>query len=123
MIDWLLQGDLAIEYQSRRDLLGEDRKDLQQRMIHEGWGKAFLAKRKTDGVWGQDFYQPKWTSTHYTLLDLRNLNISPQAEAARESILNVLDHYLALDGGIKLGPSTTARSDVCVNGMFLNYAC
>lgn len=26
------------------------------------------------------------------------------------------------DGGIPLGPSTTQHSDVCVNGMFLNYA-
>jgi hypothetical protein len=26
------------------------------------------------------------------------------------------------DGGIRLGPSTSNRSDICVNGMFLNYA-
>jgi hypothetical protein len=34
----------------------------------------------------------------------------------------VLDSHKAKDGGIKLGPSTSEYSDVCVNGMFLNYA-
>jgi hypothetical protein len=27
-----------------------------------------------------------------------------------------------MDGGIQLGPSTAQASDICVNGMFLNYA-
>ncbi|WP_222942487.1 hypothetical protein [Arenibacter arenosicollis] len=34
----------------------------------------------------------------------------------------VLASSKAEDGGIKLGPSTSVHSDVCVNGMFLNYA-
>ena len=34
----------------------------------------------------------------------------------------VLRDGKAVDGGIPLGPSTAHHSDVCVNGMFLNYA-
>jgi hypothetical protein len=34
----------------------------------------------------------------------------------------VLQKGKAEDGGIPLGPSTAVRSDICVNGMFLNYA-
>ncbi|MBT8315507.1 MAG: hypothetical protein KJP26_13690 [Maribacter sp.] len=122
LIEWLLKGDVSIQYQVHRDLLGVDRKDLQDRIATEGWGKRFLIKRKPNGHWGQRFYQPKWTSTHYTLLDLRNLNLDSGNVKVRETIGMVLDGNKSEDGGIRLGPSTSAHSDVCVNGMFLNYA-
>lgn len=122
IIEWLLEGDVSIQYQVYRDLLGTDRKDLQDRIAHEGWGKQFLSKRNPDGHWGARFYQPKWISTHYTLLDLRNLDLSQENEVVKETIGRVLETCAAGDGGIKLGPSTSVHSDVCVNGMFLNYA-
>ncbi len=122
IIAWLLKGDVSIQYQVYRDLLGNDRKDLQDRIATEGWGKQFLSKRRPDGHWGQRFYQPKWTSSHYTLLDLRNLNLAPWNEEMKETIEIILNTSKAVDGGIRLGPSTSVHSDVCVNGMFLNYA-
>ncbi len=122
LINWLLSGDVSIQYQTRRDLLGEDRQDLQQKIKSEGWGKEFLAMRKPNGHWGDRFYQPKWISTHYTLLDLRNLYLHPENRPVRETIHMVLNSSMAADGGIKLGPSTSKHSDVCVNAMFLNYA-
>lgn len=118
----MLQGDVSIQYQVHRDLLKNDRKDLQDRIAKEGWGKQFLSKRKSNGHWGDRFYQPKWISSHYTLLDLRNLGLSPENEKVKETIEMVLATCKAEDGGIQLGPSTSAHSDVCVNGMFLNYA-
>lgn len=122
VIEWLLQGDVAIQYQVCRDLLGKDERHLRDRIAHEGWGEQLLSKRNANGHWGQRFYQPKWISTHYTLLDLRHLNLDPGNEIARESIALVLKESKAEDGGIQLGPSTAKHSDVCVNGMFLNYA-
>ncbi|MBT8183175.1 MAG: hypothetical protein KJO53_16465 [Eudoraea sp.] len=122
ILEWLLKGDVSIQYQVYRDLLGTNRKDLQERIAYEGWGKQFLSKRKPNGNWGDRFYQPKWISTHYTLLDLRNLNLSPTHKLVKESIAQVLKTSKAEDGGIQLGPSTSHHSDVCVNGMFLNYA-
>ncbi|NNK80721.1 MAG: hypothetical protein HKO93_04415, partial [Flavobacteriales bacterium] len=122
LIDWLLKGDVSIQYQVHRDLLGEERPDLQTRITAEGWGKRFLDKRRLDGHWGDRFYQPKWTSTHYALLDLRNLNPISNIPEVNESIEKVLKDQLAADGGIELGPSTADHSDVCVNAMFLNYA-
>jgi hypothetical protein len=121
IIEWLLKGDVSIQYQVYRDLLGTDRKDLQDRISNEGWGKKFLSKRKPNGHWGDRFYQPKWISTHYTLLDLRNLNPNPNNKLVKESIEQVLNTSKAEDGGIQLGPSTYHHSDVCVNGMLLNY--
>lgn len=122
IIEWLLKGDVSIKYQAYRDLLGVERKDLQSRIASEGWGKQFLLKRKSTGHWGIRFYQPKWISSHYTLLDLRNLNLNPDNPVVRETIDLTLDSAIADDGGIQLRPSTSAHSDVCVNGMFLNYA-
>ena len=122
IIEWLLTSDVSLQYQVQRDLLGHDRKDLQDRIAHEGWAKQFLSKRKPDGHWGDRFYQPKWISSHYTLLDLGNLILCPSNNLVKESIELVLHHSKAEDGGIQLGPSTSRYSDVCVNGMFLNYA-
>jgi len=120
--DWLLQGDVAIQYQTHRDLLGTQRPDLRARIVHEGWGKRYLDHRNPDGSWGQEFYRPKWTSTHYTLLELMALCIDPHHHLINESVKNIALQYKAMDGGIGCSRKA-AKSDACVNGMFLNYAC
>ncbi|UJW85013.1 hypothetical protein [Devosia sp. SL43] len=121
VLDWLLSGDISIQYQVRRDLLGEDDPRLLARIAEEGWGAGFLARRNADGSWGQRFYQPKWTSSHYTLLDLRTLGLPPDNALARASVHKIAVEEKIGDGGI--GPTRTIKlSDVCVNGMFLNYA-
>jgi hypothetical protein len=120
-VAWLLAGDASIAYQTRRDLRGVDDPHLQGRIATSGWGAEFLKRRKPDGGWGRAFYQPKWTSTHYTLLDLRTLCMRPDHPDVRESIHLVALNEKAPDGGIAAA-KTAPRSDVCVNGMFLNYA-
>jgi len=122
LIDWLLEGDVAIQYQTRRDLLGEDLPALQARIAQEGWGAAFLQARNESGHWGRGFYQIKWISSHYTLLDLKNLALAPNHPLPRETIRLILRENVAADGGVNPARSI-AQSDVCVNGMFLNYAC
>jgi hypothetical protein len=121
VLDWLQAGDVSIQYQTRRDLLGEDDPVLRARVATEGWGRRLLAARNSDGSWGQRFYQPKWTSSHYTLLDLRTLDLPPDNPLARESVHKIASEEKIGDGGI--GPARSIeKSDVCVNGMFLNYA-
>lgn len=121
VIAWLLQGDVAIRYQTRRDLLGANRPDLRARIATEGWGAALLGQRNPDGSWGLGFYQPKWTCSHYTLLDLATIGLDPAHARARDSVQRILDTEKRDDGGIGPG-KTVADSDVCVNGMFLTYA-
>jgi len=121
ILSWLLEGDVAIQYQVHRDLLGVQRRDLQKRIAQEGWGAAFLAQRGPHGHWGRKFYQPKWISSHYTLLDLRHLCISPAIGIIHETIEKILREEKSEDGGVNPTESI-AQSDVCVNGMFLNYA-
>jgi len=120
IIQWLLEGDVSIRYQVRRNLLDSDRPGLRRRIESEGWGRDFLSRRSEKGHWGRSFYQPKWISTHYTLLDLKNLNISPDNLPIRESLKMILQNEKGQDGGIN--PSVTiAGSDICVSGMALNY--
>jgi hypothetical protein len=118
---WLQSGDVSIRFQTQRDLLGEYRSDLQERIASEGWGAQLLAARQPDGHWGDRFYQPKWTSSHYTLLDLRNLCVIPDHPLIQESIAKIAREEKSPDGGVNPAQSI-AQSDVCVNGMFLNYA-
>ncbi len=119
-IDWLMAGDAAMEYQTRRDLLGQADPALEARIAADGDVAAILAARGETGHWGRGFYQPKWTSTHYTLLELANLGLPATHPAARDSVAMVLREEKGPDGG--LNPSRTlGRSDVCINGMALNY--
>ena len=122
LIEWLLEGDVAIQYQVYLDLLGQEKTVLRNRIAKQGWGAAFLAQRHSNGHWGRGFYQPKWTSTHYILLDLKNLAIPASNKAIQASIKILLRDEMGGDGGINSSRSI-ANSDVCVNGMFLNYAC
>lgn len=122
VIKWLLSGDVSIQYQTHRDLLGDDKPDLKQRIATEGWGAKLLSLRSPNGHWGRDFYQPKWISSHYTLLDLKNLCIARDIKEIKDTIYLILRTRKSADGGINPA-KTVPSSDVCVNGMFLNYAC
>ena len=120
LINWLLDGDVAIQYQTKLDLLENDDQSLQRSIQSRGWGKAYLNQRNNNGHWGLSFYQPKWTSSHYTLLDLRNLCISRDVPEILETLRMIFTKEKGIDGGIN--PSGTInKSDVCINGMALNY--
>lgn len=121
IISWLLEGDVSIRYQTRRDLLSEENLELRSRIVTEGWGRKFLSLQNDDGSWGKGFYQPKWTSTHYTLLDIKNLNIFPDCLCAKKAVVNILRNEKGADGGVNPSGSIV-QSDVCINGIFLNYA-
>jgi hypothetical protein len=121
VLQWLLEGDVSVQYQVWRDLLDTERPELRNRIAREGWGLQFLSARRSNGHWGRAFYQPKWTSTHYTLLDLRNLALSPDNDEIKQTIDMVLREERGPDGGVNPSPNIK-ESDVCINGMFLNFA-
>ncbi len=122
ILTWLLDGDVSIQYQVNRDLLNKNRIYLQNRISKEGWGYNYLSKQNSNGHWGIAFYQPKWTSTHYTLLDLKNLSIFPNINEVKQTLKMILQENKSEDGGI-FPIGTKKVCDVCINGMFLNYAC
>ena len=121
LIAWLLEGDVSIQYQVHRDLLATEKPHLRVRIATEGWGAQFLSFRKEEGHWGDHFYQPKWISTHYTILDIKNLNISQNNKEIRQSLSQIIQKLKGPDGGI-FPIGTEKKSELCINGMFLNYA-
>jgi hypothetical protein len=121
IIAWLLEGDVSIQYQTYRDLLDNDKPGHRKKIEKEGWGAKFLSRRLRNGHWGKNFYQPKWTSSHYTLLDLKDLAISPDYKPIQETLGLIFKNKKGPDGGI-LPIGTEQKSDVCVNGMVLNYS-
>lgn len=120
IIEWLLNGDPAIQYQVYRDLINENKPKLQQKISKNGWGAKLLALQNDNGHWGIAFYQPKWTSTHYTILDLKNLCISPNTKSIQKIIFSVLQKEMNHDYVKKY--EMIVNKDICINGMVLNYS-
>ncbi len=120
-IEWLLEGDISIQYQAHRDLLDSEQPTLRNRIAKEGWGREFLSLRKSNGHWGRTFYQQKWVSTHYTLMDLKNLSISRGIAEIDNTLDLVLKNEKGTDGGL-LPHGVQRKSDVCVSAMVLNYS-
>jgi len=123
-LNFLLQGDPAINYQTRKYLLGESEEDLsliRNQIALEGYGKLFLERQNPDLSFGGGFYYPKWTCTHYTLVDLRYLEIQQDLDCLVRCVRDIATNFKDKDGGIRLAPHGRT-SDICVDGMFLNYA-
>ena len=123
LIPWLLNGDVSLQYLTRKYLMDApvgDLTPLRKRIAVEGWGKTFLDARNPSGHWGRDFYQVKWVSSHYTLLDLRYLEIEP-LPPIMDTLALILKKCKSADGSINESHSIKS-GDLCVNGMFLNYA-
>jgi hypothetical protein len=120
IINWLLNGDVSIQYQVKRDLLNTSKKeleDLQRRIPHEGWCKKYLSRRDAKtGLWGGGVYSPKWISTHYTLLDLKNLCIPQSNRQYIDSSKILLDKLWYNSQGV----AKNKLQDICVCGMLLS---
>ena len=92
------------------------------------WGARLLAKQDLNGRWaaGQSgdggLYSPKWTSTTYTMLLLRDFGLPADNPQARNACKLLLDEGLQPDGGINYGvwAKWTKRSETCVTGMVLS---
>lgn len=122
LIQWLMDGDVSIQYQVQRDLLGNNDFNLRKRIEFEGFGKRLLEKQQPDGHWGGGYYHYKWINTHYTLLEFRRLSIIPNQKILM--ITNkIADDYKTKDGGITPNAHIWEFSDVCVNGMLLFCMC
>lgn len=120
-IRWLLQGDPAIRWQVLRDLSNAPTQEFQAeraRIATEGWGARLLSKQDEDGNWGGGLYSPKWKSTTYTLLLLRQLGLPPEHPQALRGCEKFFFRGLERDGGINFWKSFQ-HSETCINGMLL----
>lgn len=132
VIDWLLQSDPSVAFQTKRDLLNlpeNEWQEDQQSIPTFGWGKRLLDIQDATGRWGVTsgnekkkvlikgdlgLYQPKYTSTHYTLLLLRRLEMPPNDKTYKGcNELSKLSYFQSIfDSSIK-------NQDLCIPGMVL----
>lgn len=122
IIEWLLSGDASIRWQTRRDLLADSQDSIQAeraQVATQGWGARLLSYQDSSGLWGGGLYTPKWLSTTYTMLLLRQLGLEPGHAQAQKACALLLNHGLYRDGGINFFPSYN-HSEVCVTGMVLS---
>jgi hypothetical protein len=121
-VDWLLDSDPAIRWQTMRDLAGEPEAAVareRSRVAAEGWGARLLGLQATDGHWGGASFVPRaWVSTKDTLQLLRDLGVDPQGERVRKAIALVRDRCT---WGKQFGDSPFFEGEVepCINGRVL----
>jgi len=121
VLDWLMEGDPAIRWQTMRDLLDAPQEAWESErstVSSHGWGKRFLELQDPEGTWAQGIYGPKWTSTTYTLLTLIDFGIDGRHPAVRRGANQVFEKGIAQyrQKG-RLG--NLLRNDVCVWGFYL----
>lgn len=122
VVDWLLQGDAAVRWQTERDLLELPESDWQKtrgEVATNGWGRQLLENQDPDGKWAGGLYSPKWTSTTYTLLLLRRLGLEPGNEQALAGCERLLDDADWIEGGVSYWKSHK-MAERCVNAMVLS---
>lgn len=122
IVEWLLHGDISIKYQTYRDLLEQEKPHLKEMIAYKGYAKKLLELQKRNGHWSEGYYQYKWVCTHYTLLELRRLEINNYG-SVDNIIYELLENYKTKDGGITANPHLWEFSDICLNGMLLFVFC
>ena len=120
IIKWLLEGDIAIQYQVHKKLLETEPGvlfELKQRIHQEGYGKKYLELRNPYTFkWGNGIYSPKWISTHYTLLELKNMEIDSSIKEYQESVQLLLEKLWFNQGKV----TSYRHQDMCVSAMLLS---
>jgi len=89
-----------------------------RKVARAGAGARLLALQDEAGTWARGLYNPKWTSTTYTMLMLRDLGLPPAHPQAQRACARLLDRGCHDDGGINLG--WPGGSEDCVTGMVLS---
>jgi hypothetical protein len=133
-MNWLLDGDPAIRWQVLRDLLSATDRTVERerlKVAREGWGARLLARQDPEGTWARrrktragglssdsGLYSPKWISTTYTMLLLRDFGLPAANPQAKTACTLLLDHGLQRDGGINYGWG--GRGETCITGMVLS---
>ncbi|MDN4614631.1 hypothetical protein P5G50_09215 [Leifsonia sp. F6_8S_P_1B] len=122
VVGWLLEGDPAVRWQVRRDLLREHAAEWtneRERVAHEGWGAAVLDRQDADGTWGGAVWLPEdRTATDDALLLLATLGVRPRDARVREAVERV---KAGVDWGAEWDhhPFFVGEEEPCINGRVL----
>ncbi len=121
-LNWLLDGDSSIRWQTLRDLCEtpvNEYEKVRAEIAVQDWGARLLSKQDPSGTWAGGLYSPKWISTTYTLLLLKRLGLQPEHPQALKGCALLIDKGFYHDGGIAFSESWS-RGETCVTGMVLS---
>ncbi|MBC8183671.1 hypothetical protein H8E88_21470 [candidate division KSB1 bacterium] len=121
-LNWLLDGDPSIRWQTLRDLSNapvNEYEKVRAEIAVQGWGAELLSKQDPSGTWAGGLYSPKWISTTYSMLLLRRLGLQPEHPQALKGCALLIDKGFYQDGGIAFSKSW-GRGETCVTGMVLS---
>jgi hypothetical protein len=119
VVDWLLAGDPSIRWQVLDGLLNAPAAEVEaerSRVAGEGWGARLLAHQDPEGTWAQGLYSPKWVSTTYTMLLLRDLGLPADNPQAHKACAVMLDSAV----GPKSRGGIGWASETCIAGLVLS---
>lgn len=127
-IDWLLDGDPAIRWQTLRDLTDSSSGEVvseRGRVSVEGWGAELLARQDADGHWDGGTYRPgwvdeskpffdAWTGTHFSLQLLREFGLDPDSPESRRAV-DLVRENVRWDAND--APYFDGETEPCINGI------
>lgn len=122
VIEWLLDSDPAIRWQTLRDLTDAPAETVaaeRARVATEGWGAQLLALQREDGTWGGAAWNRGWTSTMHALMLLRDFGLAPASAEARHALGLVRDQVTWENCGppeCNDNPFFAGELEPCING-------
>ena len=132
VLDWLLDADPAIRWQTLRDLTAAPADVVaaeRARVATDGWGARLLALQGDDGQWEGgalfparrarcDSSEPAegqpWTATAYSLVLLQDFGVDPHHDAVRRAVAQVRARCRWEHAG---QPFFSGEVEPCINGM------
>lgn len=127
VVDWLLDSDPAIRWQTIRDLTDASPTEIKAeraRVAREGLGAEILARQEVDGTWRRGD-APVWLPTLFTLLFLRATGVDPTEAPVRSAVARLEAGLRWNDNGgsWNLRPAETGgntffegEEEPCING-------
>jgi hypothetical protein len=116
-IDWLLDSDPAIRWQSMRDLTDASARAIaaeRARVPREGVGAEILARQGADGAWHRAD-APDWLPTLFTMIFLRAAG-AERADPDVDSAVARLEAGFRWDEAFGKKPFFEGEVEPCING-------
>ena len=122
-LNWLLDSDPAIRWQTMRDLTGASADSVaaeRARVATEGWGKRLLDLQHPKNQWSdgsmKSLLQTPDGSSCYALNLLYDMGIDPSCEQVRRAVNLIRDGVTHYEGG---QPYFFGETEPCINGRVL----
>src|SRR6516162_1921932 len=121
VIQWLLDSDPSIRWQTLRDLTDAPDEEVsaeRARVATEGAGARLLALQAPDGQWGGAAWNRGWDSTMHVLSLLREMGLDPASSEARRAVGLVRDRVTWPGWGPQGAdnPFFAGETEPCING-------